>query len=143
MKNHITWVKITAVFQIITGLAHAMSFLMRPAPQNDTEKQLFDLLETYRFDMGAGFHRTMADLMNVISAHFSIAYILAGMINWYLASQRVPVSLLKGVIGINLLMFAISAVLNIALAFLPPITLTVISFILLALTRLSLAKQTI
>jgi hypothetical protein len=141
MKSYITWLKITAAVQILTCLAHAMSFLMRPSPQNDTEKQLFDLLETYSFDMGAGFHRTMEQLINVLSAHFSLAYLLAGLINWYLAITKPNPSVIKGILNINLLIFAISVVVNVMMAFLPPITLTVLSFLLLVITRFSMPKS--
>ena len=141
MNNPIALLKATAIVQILTGLVHAMSFLAKPSPQNDEEKQLFTLVENYVFDMGAGFHRTMGDLISVLSAHFSLAFILAGLINWFLATQRAPIEILKGVIGINLLIFGISAILNVLLAFLPPITLTVITFLLVIVTRISLSKQ--
>lgn len=141
MNKYTTWLKITAGCQILTGLAHAMSFLVSPKPANDTEKHLTELLQNYAFDLGAGFHRTMDQLIDVISAHFSLAYILAGLINWYLATKKADPALVTGIVNINLFVFAISVVLNLLFAFLPPITLTCLSFLFLLLTRFSLAKS--
>lgn len=140
MNKYTTWLKITAACQILTGLAHAMSFLVSPEPANDTERHLTELLRNYTFDLGAGFHRTMEQLINVVSAHFSLAYILAGLINWYLASKKADTAMVTGIVNINLFVFTISVVLNLLFAFLPPITLTGLSFLFLLLTRFSLAK---
>ena len=71
MKNYPLWIKIAAIFQIITGLIHGVSLFIHPGPTNEAEHQIIELMETVRLDLGAGFHKTMMDLFRDLSAHFT------------------------------------------------------------------------
>ncbi len=55
MKNKITsWLKVAIGFQLFTAAVHSLSFLRSPQGQNETEKQLINLMYNYKMDMGFG-----------------------------------------------------------------------------------------
>ena len=76
----------------------------------------------------------MANLMTALSACFTFVCVLGGWINAYLLRRRVPPDLLKGVVGIHLLVFGAVFAVMLALTFSPPIVLTgvIVLFLLLA-----------
>lgn len=136
MKNYRTWLKTAAIFQLIFGVIHASTLFINQSPNNDTEKQLFTLMETYQFDLGAGFHRTLSELMLVFSASLCLLYIFGGIINWYLLQKKADREIMKGVITINLVVFGICFGLVAAFAFLLPVILTGLVFMSLIFSRL-------
>lgn len=121
MKNYRTWLKTAAVFQFITAAFHAVTLFVSPPPNNETEKQLYNLMSTYQFDFGAGFHRSMNELTLALSACLSLLCIFAGLINFYLMRKKVDAGIMKGVININLVIFGIFFVLTVIFTFLIPI----------------------
>jgi hypothetical protein len=141
MKNYITWLKTTAIFQFIMAIIHVTSLFVTLPPNNETEKQLFSLMDTYKLDFGAGFHRTMNDLTLVFSACFCLLYLLAGLLNWYLLRKKVEPQIMKGVITINLVIFGICLVLTAVFAFLLPIILTGLIVLFLILSRFTVPKN--
>ena len=63
--------KTGAVFLVILGLVHSLSLFRKIAPANPTEKQLLDLMDTYKFNL-LGSPRSMSELM----LGFSICFML-------------------------------------------------------------------
>jgi hypothetical protein len=59
------------ILLILLGLLHSLSLIHPPEAKNDIERQLFDLMFNYRFDL-AGSQRTMWNLFR----GFSIAFML-------------------------------------------------------------------
>ena len=141
MKNYITWLKTTAISQFIIAIIHAISLFFSIPPSNETEKQLFALMDNYKFDLGAGFHRTMNELTLVFSACFCLLYLFGGLLNWYLLRKKVEPQILKGVITINLIVFGICFVLTTIFAFLFPIILTGLIVLILILSRFAIRKN--
>jgi hypothetical protein len=132
--RHTLWLKIAIAFMFLTGALHAVSLVASPQPRTDTERQMIDLMQTYRLDMGDGFHPTMANLMTALSACFTFVCVLGGWMNAYLLRRRVAPDVLKGVVGIHLLVFGCVFAVMLALTFSPPIVLTgvIVVFLLLA-----------
>ena len=141
MKKYSTWLKTTAIMQLITALIHATTLFVTLPPNNDTEKQLFTLMDTYRFDLGAGFHRTMGELLLALSACFCLVCLLGSLLNWYLLRKKVGPEIMKGVININLLVFGILFVLTATFAFLMPVILSGLIFLFLILSRLTINRR--
>ena len=135
MKKYTTWLKTAAIFQFINVIIHLTSFFITPPPNNETEKQLFTLMDTYQFDLGAGFHRTMSELFLVFSACLCLVCLLGGLLNWYLLRKKAEPEIMKGVIIINLIVFGILSGLTIAYTFLLPIVSIglIVLFLILAL----------
>lgn len=143
MKNYISWLKAAAIFQFLTAIIHVASLFITPVPANDTEKQLYNLMDTYKFDFGAGFYRTMNELMLPLSACLTLLCLLGGMINWYLLKKKTDSAIMKGIININLIVFGISFILTAKFAFLPPIILMGLIVLFLIVARIKLNSQTI
>lgn len=125
----------------LTALVHTSTLFVQPAPQNDTERQLLDLLANYKQDFGAGFQRTMKDIFWALSACFSLVCFLGGLTLCYLGRKRIEVEVLKGVVGIHVLVFGICFGVMAAFTFLPPIVLTGLIFLSLLITYLLIPRQ--
>jgi len=138
MKNHVVWLKTAAIFQFITAIIHAITLFVKPPPNNETERQLFTLMDTNKFDFGAGFHRTMGELTLALSACFCLVCLLGGLINWYLIRKKTDTEIIKGIININLVVFGICYGLMATFTFLPPVVLTGLVFLFLIISRLTL-----
>lgn len=141
MQNYKTWLKTAAVFQFIAAAFHAVTLFVTPAPNNETEKQLYTLMSTYKFDFGAGFHRTMDEMTLALSACLSLLCMLAGLINFHLMRKRVDADIMKGVITINLIIYGIFFVLTVIFTFLLPIIQIGLILFFLILSRLILRKN--
>jgi hypothetical protein len=138
MKNHTNWLKAAAIVQLIFAAIHVATLFILPSPNNETEKQLYTLMETYQFDFGSGFHRTMNELTLVFSASLCLLYAFGGLINWYLLRKKADTEMIKGVITLGLIIFGIAFALIVRFAFLPPIILSGLVFVLLILSRLTI-----
>ncbi|MES1220066.1 MAG: hypothetical protein ABUT20_31480 [Bacteroidota bacterium] len=141
MKRYTTWLKTAAVFQLIAAIMHSISLFVSLTPNNETEKQLFTLMDTYKFDFGTGFHRTMGELTLVFSACLFLLCLLAGLQNWYLLRKKVDTEIMKGVITINLIVFGILFCLTAIFTFLLPIIQIGLIVLFLILSRISIRKN--
>ena len=141
MKNYPTWLRTAAIFQLLTAIIHATTLFVSLPPNNDTEKQLFALMDTYRFDFGAGFHRTMNELTTSFSASFSLLCLFGGLLNWYLLKKNTAPEIMKGVLNINLAVFGILFVVTVVFAFLMPIMMMGVIVLFLLLARITISKS--
>lgn len=140
MEKYPTWLKTAAIFQFITAIIHAISLFITLPPNNETEKQLFFLMDTYRFDLGMGFYRTMGELTLVFSACLSLVCLLGGLLNWYLLRKKVEPEIMKGVININLIVFGILFCLTAIFTFLLPVIQIGLIVLFLILSRFTIRK---
>ena len=143
MKNTYFWLKTSIVLQFLTAIIHSLSFFNEPQPQNDSEKQLIDLMVNYKMDLGQGFTPTMDNIFMSMSICFTLLYILGGAVNWFLLVKKVPATVLRGMVRINLLIFGIAFTAMLFLTFLPPIICTGLIFISLMFAVFTLPKETI
>jgi len=67
-KQKLTWLWVAAILQLLTALVHSMSFFAKDVPANETEKQLHELIMTYKKDLGLGFAPTFHDFLMALSA---------------------------------------------------------------------------
>ena len=141
MKNYVTWLKTAVIFQFIATIIHSISLFVTLPQNNETEKQLSTLMDTYKFDLGAGFHRTMGELTLVFSVCFCLVCLLGGLLNWYLLRKKVETEIMKGVININLIVFGILFGLTVTFTFLLPIILIGLIVLFLILSRLTAGKN--
>ncbi|MCI0751692.1 MAG: hypothetical protein L0Y35_07630 [Flammeovirgaceae bacterium] len=140
--KYIKWLKTAAVFQFITAFVHTVTLFLKPPPNNETEKQIFDLMSTYEFDFGGGFFRSMSELTLALSSCFSLVCLLGGLLNWYLIKQNLSKETITGVININLLVFGICFTMMAVFTFLPPIILSGLVFFFLIVSRITISKET-
>lgn len=141
MKSYTFWLKAAAVVQLVTGAIHSVSFFVEPEAKNETERQLFSLLDGYKFDMGAGFHRSFGDLLTGLSMYMTLSYLLGGVLIFYLLRSRVDAAVMRGVTNIFLAIFGFAFAWMVIFTFLPPIVLTGIVFVLLLIGRLMIGRS--
>lgn len=142
LTKHTFWLKAAIILQLLTAGLHSLSFINNPVPENDSEKQLIDLMQTYKKDLGGGFAPSMNDLFISLSACLPLLCILGGWINLYLLKKKAVENLLKGVVGINVIVFGACFILMAIFTFLPPIICTGLIFVFLLLAWLAFPKKT-
>jgi hypothetical protein len=123
------WLWATAILQLLTGFMHGLGFFVEQKAENPTEDQMLSLMNTYKMDLGAGFHPTMMTLFLALSSCFTLICFFGGWLNIYLKRKNTPISVMKGVMGINAIIFGISFIVMAFLTFLPPTILTGLIFL--------------
>jgi len=142
MKNKISsWLKVALGFQFLTAAVHSLSFIRSPQGQNEIEKQMLDLMYNHKMDMGAGFHRSMGQIFTSVSLSFTLIFLLGAFINLYLIRVHAPVLLIKGIVGIQALIFFVVFLGTVFLAFLPPAVFTGLVFLFLTVSYFRLKSQ--
>ena len=141
MKKYSTWLKVASIVQFLTAGLHSLSLFAKPVPQNDTEKQLLDLMKNYKLDFGGGFHHSMSEVVIALSACFSLVCLFGGLINIYLLRKKTDANVVKGVININLLVFGICFILMLLFTFLPPIILSGLIVLTLGISRVAISRN--
>jgi len=106
LKRYTFWLWLAVVILFLTGLIHSISLFISPVPANEVERQMIELMTHNKMDMGAGFHRTMWDLLTALSASFTFFCLLGGLTIGYLLKMKAPLAILKGIVRIHLLIFA-------------------------------------
>jgi len=133
MNRYLFWIRATAILQLITAGIHALSFFRNPVPANETERQLVELMKTYRSpDLGPIFNPSMHDLFVGLSAAMTMLYLLGGLVNLYLLQKNLSQAIWKGLTSINLIVFGGYFLIALSFTFLPPVILTGLVFISLS-----------
>ena len=94
---------IGAVVLLLLGLVHSLSLFEKPVPADDTERQLFDLMSNYKFNV-MGSMRSMDNFLRGFSISFMLGALAIGALDLALCRERV--GLLKRVALINTLWLA-------------------------------------
>ena len=118
-KNPWLWAAI--VMQLLTAAFHSLSFVVKDEPTNATEQQLHDLITTYKKDLGLGFTPTFWNLFTALSSCMVFLCLLAGLTNILLIRKNAGVSIIKGVVGINVIIFGAAFAVMLAFTFIMPI----------------------
>lgn len=126
-----------SVVQILTSFIHLTAHFQKPAPTNDQEKQLLGLMASYKMDFGAGFLRSMGDLVAGFSLQYSIFILMVGLINVLALRQVREGPFVRTLCWVNFIFMGICSVNAYIHFFLPPLTLFVlptVAFLIAALT---------
>jgi len=140
LKNYRFYAFAAVVCQLLTAFLHSLSFFKGPVASNEQEKQMLDLMMNYKMDMGMGMMRSMFSLVTSLSACMTLLCFFGGMLNFYLLKSNVENSVLKGVMGINALIFGVGTIIMIVFAFMPPIVCFALIFLFSFLAFLLLPK---
>ena len=136
------WLWTAVVLLLLTALIHSSTlFIPPPDPQNETERQLLQLLVSYKQDFGAGFQRSMKEIFVALSACFSLVCLLGGLTLSKLNKEGTDLTLLKSVVGIHALVFGLCFLIMATHTFLPPIILTGLIFLSLLVTYFFIRRE--
>jgi hypothetical protein len=129
LKKFSFWIWGAIITQLLTAAFHSLSFFISPEPQNETEKQLYDLVNNYKPDAGMGFHPSFSNLFTGLSACFTLIYLFAALINWYFKRKNITGNLWKGFLLIETIIFGILFIIMAVFTFPAPVICTGIVFI--------------
>lgn len=125
------WLWAVAILQLSTAAVHTLGFYFEPEPANDMERQIHQMVTTYRPSLGPHFTPTLHDLNTALGACFSLLYAFGGLLNVFLLQRNLNPELLKGTTGIQALIFGAGFLIMLMFTFLPPIVLTGLVFLAL------------
>lgn len=140
MTRYRLWLKIAAILLLLTAALHSLSFFNEPTGQNETEKQMINLITTYQIESGAGFKPTFYDLFTGISIGFSLLFIVGGLTLLLLLNKETKDDVLSGIITIYLLVYGGCFAACLYFTFLPPIICTGLIFLSLIIARMVFRK---
>lgn len=122
------------VLQFATAVFHTIGMIAPVVPANETERQLLELMDTYKLDAGAGFSPTMSGLFFALSSCFSLLCGFAGVVNTIILKgdheRRMTAKLLLA----NVVFFGILFVMMSMFTFLPPIVMSGATFLSLLIS---------
>ena len=136
-----TWLWTAAILQLLTAAVHSLSFFAKEVPDNDTEKQLHELITTYKKDLGFGFAPTFHDFFLALSASFALLYLFGGLLSIYFIRKKISIDLLKGFLNISIIVYAINFITTACFTFIFPIVFTGLVFIALLPARFTLKAK--
>src|SRR5208337_4548782 len=126
------------VFLILLGLVHSISFFEKLVPANDTERQLLDLMSTYKFNL-MGSLRSMGDLFQGFSVAFMLAALGMGALTVAVSNERT--SLLKRVALVIAIWLALMTGVSLHYFFPAPTSFLVVALLLFVLAWLRLPSH--
>jgi hypothetical protein len=135
------WIWAAIVVLLLTTAFHTSSFFVANVPQNDTEKQLHELVTTYKKDLGLGFDPSFFDLFTALSSCLSFLCLLSGLTLILLIRKRASAAIIKGVVGINLLIYSAGLIVMLLFTFIMPIACFALITLFLLLTWLTIREQ--
>jgi len=127
--------KAGALWLLILGAVHSTSLFIKQVPANDTERQILDLMTSYRFNL-SGSLRSMSDLMRGFSVAFMLAPLALGVLDLVLSRERA--GLLKRVALVQIIWLAAMIVVALRYFFAVPLSFLVVALLIFALAWLKL-----
>ncbi|MBK8147193.1 MAG: hypothetical protein IPN69_06430 [Acidobacteria bacterium] len=138
MKNYRLWAKVSAGLMLFTGVVHSLSLFVQATPQNEPERQMLELITTYRMDAGAGFHPSYSNLFTALSSCFSLLCFLGGITVFYLIRKGTSEETMRGLLNIHIAIFGVCFAMMAYFTFLPPIVCTGLIFVTLIVARIGI-----
>lgn len=118
-RNYKFWFKAGAWALIVTALLHSLSLIKAPTGENDTERQMLDLMMYYQL---AGVGRTMYNFFYFFSLSMSMFTLFAAALNLLFARYYMPSAHARKWIGANLIFWTIYLIPLNLLTFIIPTT---------------------
>ena len=130
--------KTGAALLVLIGLVHSLSLLEPMVPKNDTERQLLDLMTSYKFDL-MGSVRSMSNLLRGFSIAFMLGALTLGALGLLLSRERA--GLLKRVALVNAIWLAAMTAVSQHYFFVVPTSFLAATLLIFALAWLRLPAE--
>lgn len=129
------------VVQLVSVAVHFLGMSLKHDPASGQEKMLDDLMRNYRFDLGAGFVRTMSDFLTGFGLILGVFTLFLGLINLFAIHQARDSRFLKSLCWLNALCMAIVSVIAFKFFFLPPFLFAFVPFLAFLGAALAAPRQ--
>lgn len=130
--------KAGAVLLILLGLVHSLSLIEKSVPANETERQLLDLMSSYKFNL-MGSMRSMDNFLRGFSISFMLGVLAIGALDLLLARERS--GLLKRVALIHVIWLAAMVAVSLRYFFAMPTAFLAAPLVIFALAWLKLPAE--
>ena len=127
-----------AIWLLLMGAVHSLSFIKPLTPQNATDRQLFDLMSNYKFNV-AGTMRSMDNFMTGFSICFMLAALGFGLLDLSLVKERA--ALLKRISLVNVLWLVVMVGVSLRYFFVVPVTFLSVALLIFVLAWLKLPSE--
>jgi hypothetical protein len=123
---------------VALGLVHALSLFAKMVPANDTERQLLQLMSSYKFNL-MGSSRSMENLMRGFSISFMLGVWGLGALDLVLVRERL--GLLKRVALVNVIWLAVMTAVSLRYFFAAPSFCLTVAFVIFGLAWVQLPGE--
>jgi hypothetical protein len=130
--------KTGAVALLILGLVHSPSLIRERVPANDTERQLYGLMFSYKFNL-IGSMRSMADLLRGFSVSFMLGALGFALFDLLLFRERA--GLLKRAALANIIWLAAMTAVALHYFFVIPTSFLAVTLLIFVLAWLKLPAE--
>jgi len=130
--------KAGAVALLIVGLVHSLSLIRERVPANDTERQLYGLMSSYKFNL-MGSMRSMSDMLRGFSVSFMMAAFGFGFFDLMLWRERA--GLLKRASLVNIVWLAVMTGVSLHYFFVVPASFLAATLLIFILAWLKLPAE--
>ena len=127
LKNYKFWFKAASWALFVTGLLHSLSLIQKPVGENETERQLIDLMTTYKL---GGVNRTFYELYFFFSLSMTMFTLFVAGLNLLFAKYYMPSEHERKWITANLIFWTIFLVPLNLFTFIIPITCYAVCWLL-------------
>lgn len=114
------------IVQLISVAVHFLGVLSNRAPSDDQGKMLYDLMHSYRFNLGAGFVRTMSDFFLGFGLVYGVFILFFALINLFAIRQAESSRFLRSLCWLNVMSMAAVAAIAFKFFFLPPLLFAIV-----------------
>ena len=129
------------VVQLISVAVNFFGMSRQQAPAVFQEKMLYDLMHTYRFDLGAGFVPTMSDFLTGFGLVYGVFVLFLGLINVFAIRQAANSRFLPSLCWLNVLCMAAVSAIAFKFFFLPPLLFAVVPLLAFLGAALAAPRQ--
>jgi fatty acid desaturase len=114
------------VVQLISVAVHFFGMSLKHEAASGQEKMLDDLMHSYRFDLGAGFVRTMSDFLTGFGLVYGVLLLFLGLINLFAIRQAGDSRFLRSLCWLNVMCMATVSAIAFKFFFLPPLLFAIV-----------------
>lgn len=140
-KRYRFWLIAAIIFQFLAGATHVITLLISTEPASEKERQLMEMVDTFRPDLGPWFHPTFGNLITALSSCFSFVCLLGALTLGYLVWKDAELGLLRGITLINVLIFGTMFLVVVWFTFFLPVTFIGLIFLNLLIGYLLMPKK--
>ena len=122
-KKFSFWIWGAIILQWLTAAVHTVGQIMSEGAEvtDEKEKQLMDLMANFKKDYGAGFVRSIDDFVFALGICLTLFCIFGGLVDWWLKKKKVSADLWRGLLLIQVLIYAIAFVSVVMYTFIIPV----------------------